>query len=211
MLSLLTFLILSTKDTPLEQITAEGSVFLAKSEENIVLKVPFVHQIDDLSEKEKPLVRTTACGPAALTMLFRFHGTNVSLEEVIAKLPTTVYVKGQRFYNLYKGAEYFSMTSTEIEKTPKSIFETLEKGEPIILNVQNYDGITGHALVVVGMIGFDGEKASSLVVHDPFVGPYRVFPYASETTLDQPEGYKNYIGILNPFYVTEAADLLVLK
>jgi hypothetical protein len=192
-------------------MSSVGQTFVFRNDENIVLNVPFVHQIDDLSEEEKPLVRSTACGPSALTMLLSFHGNTIPLDEVIAKLPTSVYVKGQRFYNLYKGPEYFSFTSVKVGREPKDIFATLQKGEPIILNVQNYDGITGHALVIVGMLNFDGEKASTLVIHDPFVGPYRSFLYETNGILKQPEGYKNYIGNLEPFYIEEASTLLVLK
>jgi hypothetical protein len=210
-LSLLTFLIMSAKNTPLENITASGQIFFLKNDENVVLNVPFVHQVEDLSEEEKPLVRTTACGPASIAMLLQFHGKEVELEEVISKLPTSVYIKGQRFYNLYKGPEYFSFTSTKIEREPESIFNALQKGEPVILNVQNYDGITGHALVIVGMLGYDGEKAESLIVHDPFVGPYREFPYNTNEVLEQPEGYMNYFGNLEPFYVEESPGPLVLK
>lgn len=207
--SLLTFLVLSTKNIAPDKINPSGWNYILKSDSSIILNVPFVHQIDDLTEQEKTIIRSTACGPAALTMLFKFHGKDTNLSEVISKLPNSVYVKGQRFYNLAKGPEYFSMKAAQIEKSPNDIFEILQKGEPIILNVQNYDGITGHALVIVGMLDFDGEKASALIVHDPYVGPYRQFPYESEEVLRQPEGYLNYLGIMNPFYIEP--NQLVLK
>lgn len=210
-LSLLTFLILSAKGPFQGNVPQWERKFLIKNDKNVILDVPFVHQIEDLSDEEKPKVRATACGPAALAMLFQFHGKEVDLEEVISKVPTSVYVKGERFYNLYKGADYFDMSSVKITNKAEDIFNTLQMGEPIILNVQNYDGITGHALVIVGMINFDGENAESLIIHDPYVGPYRAFTYEANTVLRQPEGYNNYMGHLDPFYLKGMETLLVLK
>ncbi len=175
--------------------------FLENTTENVVLSVPFVHQIDDLPEDKKAEIRTTACGPAALTMIFNYMGMDVSLYEVIEKLPTEVYVRGRMFYRLDKGPKEFELAGVQFKNSPKAIFEQLKAEKPVVLNIQNYDGITGHAVVVVGMKGFDGENARSLIVHDPWVGPYREFEYINANTLKQPEGYNLPIGILDPFVI----------
>lgn len=175
---------------------------IISTQERVQLVVPFTHQIEDLEENSKPIMKSSACGPSALTMSFNYLGENNKLDDVINKLPTDVYIKGDKFYNLPKGAEIFGKKSVEIDQTPKAIFSALENGHPVILNVQNYDGITGHALVVTGMRGFDGEHAKYLIVHDPYVGPYRSFEYINDSTLTQPEGYSLPIGILKPFYIT---------
>lgn len=167
-----------------------------------MLEVPFVHQIDALPEDQKANIRGTACGPAAITMALKYLGYEIDLMGVIEKLPTTVYVKGARFYNLYAGPELFGKEVHRFKNSPAAIFEALSAGNPVILNIQNYDGITGHAVVVVGMKGFDGEKADTLIIHDPFVGAYREFEYIDNWNLRQPEGYVTPIGILDPFYVT---------
>lgn len=170
---------------------------------DISIDAPFVHQIDDLPKDLKPIIRSTACGPAVLAMVLNHQGNNFTLEEIISKLPSSVYVKGDRYYNLMAGPNYFGYTSNKIEKSPKSLFKILNKGFPIILNVQNYDGITGHALVVIGMKGFDGEHAESLIVHDPYRNASREFKYINDNQLQQPEGYINYIGHNAPFYITK--------
>ena len=84
----------------------------------------------------------------------------------------------------------------------KAYYDTLKKGYPIILNVQNYNGIIGHALLVTGIREFDGENAKSLIIHDPYVGPNKEFTFEGTFRLKQPKGYINYIGTLKPFYIT---------
>jgi len=180
---------------------AEASPFAVKTDETIQLIVPFTHQYDDLDDTDKGVVNYSACGPAVLTMAVKFLGANVSLSDVISKLPNTVYVKGDRFYKLTDGPGYLSREAVEIENSPKQIYNVLAGGFPVVLNIQNYDGIVGHAVLVVGIKGFNGETAESLIVHDPFVGPYREFKYYNASTLMQPEGYYNPIGTLKPFYV----------
>ncbi len=184
-------------------ISHQDSTFSYKDKNTIILNVPYINQITDLPEDKKSEIGTTACGPAALTMVLNFHGYHLSLYDVIDKLPETVYLKGKRFYDLPKGPEYFEAKSDSFENTYKSIFNHLSDGEPIIINVQNYDGITGHAMVVVGMINYDGKRAESLVIHDPYVGAYREFKYINEQILQQPEGYTLPIGTLRPFIITE--------
>jgi hypothetical protein len=180
------------------------SKFLINTPETIVLNVPFVHQIEDLPNDYKTIIKTTACGPASIAMALDFLGEKESLKDVIDKLPDTVYIKGKKFYNLYDGPKYFGKKSVVIGYTAKEIYEELSKEHPIILNVQNYDGITGHALVIVGIKNYKDEKAESLIVHDPFRAPYREFKFLTENTLQQPEGYQNTIGSLSPFYVIDS-------
>ena len=175
--------------------------FIINSDTEVLLDVPFVHQIEDLPEERKAGIRATACGPSSLAMVFNYLETEVTLWEVIEKLPTSVYVRGSMFYNLYAGADYFNHHSVRFKNSPQEIFDHLKNERPVIMNIQNYDGITGHAVVVVGMKGFDGEKAEALIAHDPYVEAYREFEYIDDWNLLQPEGFINRIGNLDPFYL----------
>lgn len=178
-----------------------ASRFLENTTENVVLSVPYVHQVNDLPEDKKAEIGSTACGPASLAMVFKYMHLDAQLYEVIEKLPSSVYLRGARFYRLNEGPKIYDLTGVSFKNSPKEIFAKLNEQKPVIINVQNYDGITGHALVVVGMKGFDGENAKSLIVHDPWVGPYREFEYVNANTLKQPEGYWLSIGTLDPFVI----------
>ncbi len=196
-----------TSDSP-ELAPQDNSIyydqrFIYKNESTIVLNVPYVHQIDDLPEDKKDLIRNTACGPSALAMVLNYVGHDYSLWDVISTVPDSVYVKGKMYYALQEGPKYFGEEATEFEYSQAALFDKLSQGLPVVLNVQNYDGITGHALVVVGMRNFDGENADSLIVHDPFREGYREFKYLNPMVLEQPEGYDNYIGHRDPFYVAK--------
>lgn len=191
-------------------ILPEDPTFLYKDERSVLLNVPYVNQIEDLPEAKKKEIGTTACGPASINMLLKYYGKNINLYDVIEKLPSDVYEKGKRFYNLPKAPDYFNFKSASFENSYKNIFAHLTRGEPIILNVQNYDGITGHAVVVVGMKNYNGIKADALIVHDPYRSSYREFNYINEQTLEQPEGYTLSIGILKPFII-ETDKLFVEK
>ncbi len=199
-LVLLPMLISMTTQNP--RIGVANPRFIERTSSDILLKVPFVHQVDDLPEDLKTLIKTSACGPAAVTMLLNFYHQNISLEEVISSLPTEVYVKGVGFFDLPKADREFGMKSVNIKPTIKSIYQTLWDGHPIILNVQNYDGITGHAVVVTGVKEYNGETAEALIVHDPYTQENVEFKILDEKTLLQPEGYTLYIGIIDPFYMT---------
>lgn len=181
--------------------------------QDIVLDVPFLNQKEALVGTPDEWAGGSACGPTAIAMALKYEGENYSLYEVVNSLPTNVYVKGVQFYNLKEGPKQFGYIATEIEIDTKEIFRVLSEGNPILMNVQNYDGITGHEIVVVGIIGFDGENAKSLIVHDPFTTAYREFEYINEKTLKQPEGYVLPIGIIKPFYITKAtlADASIVK
>lgn len=169
--------------------------------------VEFVHQIRSLPEYRLDEIRTTACGPSALTMAMNYAtNRDYKLMEVIQKLPDSVYVKGSMFYDLYSGPEYFGLEIEKLDFKYSDIFQALENGNPVILNIQNYDGITGHAVVVVGMEGFDSKNGSAetLIVHDPFTFANRRFEVVDSMTLLQPGGkYLNYLGILQPFYIVK--------
>lgn len=197
----LLLLAVTSINTPNSLPSASNSRSLENTTENVVLSVPFVHQIDDLPEDKKDEIETTACGPASLTMIFKYLDLDISLYEVIEKLPSNVYVRGRMFYQLDKGPAEFDLRSISFKNSTQEIYNRLKNEQPIVLNIQNYDGITGHAVVVVGIKGFDGVKAKSLIVHDPWVGPYREFEYINENTLKQPEGYYLPIGILDPFVI----------
>lgn len=198
-LALLPILIASTTNNPSTEVINQG--FTIKNESSIQIMVPFNHQVDDLDEANKLAVGGTACGPTTLTMVLRHRGVETNVNEVLDKLPTAVYVKHVGFYELYKGSEYFDKASVQINQNPTAIYEALNQGNPVILNIQNYDGLYGHAVVVTGIRGYTGTSAKSLIVHDPFKGPYREFKYINNDTLQQPEGFYNPIGHKKPFYI----------
>lgn len=205
----------STQGTSAFAEKNQNSIFIKNNESEILLDVPFVNQKEDLKNTPDEWAGGSACGPSALTMALKFNGEDTTLYEVANTLPTSVYIKGRMFYNLTKGPEYFGYESVEIdingETLATDIYNTLKSGNPILLNVQNYDGITGHEVVVVGIKGYNAETktAKSLIVHDPFRAPYREFEFINPTTLRQPEGWYLSIGILKPFYITNpTSDLL---
>lgn len=181
--------------------TMISSNILFSGNDRIQLNVPYFSQLTDVSEEIKEKVGKTACGPAVITMALKYNKIDVKLDDVISKLPNSVYVKGKGFYNLFDAPKYFNKESINISQNPKSIYETLKQGFPVILNIQNFDGISGHAVLVTGIKGFDGKNAYSLIVNDPYYGPLREFKYISANTLLQPEGYINAIGPVQPFYI----------
>lgn len=199
-IALLPLLIATTVNNPIPEGLETG--FTVKNEENVQIIVPYNHQIEDLNEKNAYLAGGTACGPTTITMLLRHNGMETNVNEVIEILPTNVYIKGVGFYALEKGANLFNMRSVEVGYTPTDIYNALYEGNPVIMNIQNYDGLYGHAIVVTGIRGYNGDTAESLVVHDPFDGPYKRFEYVNSRTLKQPSGYYNPIGHKKPFYIT---------
>jgi hypothetical protein len=192
-----------TESIPLEKKVETGFAFIRNDYEHIELAVPYINQYYDLPEPRKSEIMWSACGPTALAMSFQFHGIDTDLISVIDGLPNDVYVKGVMFYNLEKGAELYDFESVTLERSAKGIHGALEKGYPVIINVQNYMGYVGHALVVTGMKGYNPETgvAVSLIVHDPTGGESKEFAFEGATTLRQPEGFLNYLGILDPFYI----------
>lgn len=185
----------------------ENSIFMFKNGSHVLLNVPYTNQKEDLKDTPDGWAGGSACGPSAITMALNFNNEDISLYDVVNSLPSTVYVKGGMFYDLTSGPEYFGYTANEIDINTEQIFNTLSEGYPILLNIQNYDGITGHEVVVVGIKSYDADTktAKSLIVHDPFKSPYREFKYVNETTLQQPEGWYLPIGIIDPFYITKSA------
>lgn len=173
---------------------------------NNKMEVPFVHQKEDLIGTKYESIGGSACGPAAITMALNYHGEQISLEEVIDKLPDRVYVKGKMFYDLMAGPKLFGYASVPIEKNIESIFNAIKEGHPVLLNVQNYDGITGHEVVVVEVKNYNSElkTAEALIVHDPFREGNREFKIIDGNRLEQPEGYILPIGTLRPFYIIKS-------
>ncbi|MFZ5425099.1 MAG: C39 family peptidase [Patescibacteria group bacterium] len=203
-LLLLPFVISAFSSHNLEAAYAlETQHFIANTDKNIILDVPYFHQINSLTEQGKKENGGSACGPTALAMVLSYEGLNFTLDEVINKLPNNVYVKGVMFYDLAAGPEIFGKKAIEIEQNPTSYYNILKEGKPIVLNVQNYDGVVGHALVIVGMAGYNGKTADALIVHDPLKSSYQSFEYINNNTLKQPAGYSLPIGIIKPFYVED--------
>lgn len=168
---------------------------------NILLKVPFFHQYNDLSDEMKNYALKTACGPTAASIMLQAEGIKVDPNDVLAVLPTSIYQPKVGFYRMQDFAPYFSKEAVMIEFSHKNIYDALNMGKPVFINVKNYDSGYGHAMVIVGMNGFDGEKADSLIIHDVWVGPYREFKFISYNTLRQPEGQTNYINESMLFYI----------
>jgi hypothetical protein len=190
---------------PLLVVISMVSASFAHAEEgqklNILLNVPYFHQVRDLTEKNKQIAENTACGPTVAAIMLQNEGMNVNINDVLAIVPNYVYQPGVGFYRMDKFAPYFNKEAVLIDFSHKNIYDALNQGKVVFLNVKNYDGSYGHALAIVGMKGFDGEKAESLIIHDVWVGPYREFKFTSNDTLEQPEGYTNYINKSLLFYI----------
>ena len=168
---------------------------------NILLKTPFFHQYDDLSESNKEYAQKTACGPTAAAIMLQNEGIKVDPNDLLTILPRSIYQPRVGFYKMQDFAPYFEKKAVIMDFSHKNIYEALNNGKAIFLNVKNYDSGYGHAMIIVGMKGFDGNKAESLILHDVFVGPYREFKFLSNTTLRQPEGQTNYINTEMLFYI----------
>lgn len=184
------------------------SIFLAPqvgakevSKLNILLKVPFFHQYDDLNQKNKDIVQKSACGPTVAAIMLQNENMKVDINDVLAILPNSIYEPLVGFYQMQDFAPYFNKEAVMMEYSHKNIYDALNKGKVVFINVKNYDSGYGHAMAIVGMNGFDGEKADSLIMHDVFVGPYREFKFINYNTLRQPEGQTNYINESMLFYI----------
>lgn len=169
---------------------------------NITLNVPYYHQIKDLNDYGTRVAANTACGPTALAIMLKNDNVNVDPNDVIAVVPNEVYIPKVGFYRIEKGAKYFNRDVEMIQFSHKNIYEALNKGKPVFLNIFNYEGYYGHAVVIVGMRGFDGEKAESLIVHDVWTGPYKEFKFKTDSTLSEPgRGFTNIINKSNLFII----------
>ncbi len=177
---------------------------LSKEDEklNIVLNVPYYHQIKDLNEFGTNYAANSACGPTAVAIMLKNEGMNLDPNDVLAVVPNEVYISKVGFYRIEKGPSYFNKESEMVKFSHKNIYEALNKGKPVFLNIFNYEGYYGHAVVVVGMRGFDGEKAESLIVHDVWTGPYKEFKFNTNNTLIEPDtGHINTINQNNLFII----------
>jgi len=168
---------------------------------NILLKVPFFHQFNDLNESNKKLVEKTACGPTVAAVMLQNENMKVDVNDVLAILPNSIYQPKVGFYQMQDFAPYFNKEAVMLQYSHKNIYDALNKGKVVFLNIKNYDSGYGHAVAIVGMNGFDGERAESLIIHDVFVGPYREFKFIDYDTLRQPEGQVNYINKSMLFYL----------
>lgn len=170
---------------------------------NIILNVPYYNQLKDLNELSSDYAGATACGPTALAIMLKNEGMNVDVNDILAVVPNEVYVPKVGFYRIEKGSTYFNKESVKVDFSHKNIYNALNMGKPVFLNVKNYEGSYGHAVVIVGMRGFDGEKAESLIIHDVWTGPYKEFKFNTYNTLIEPgtNGYTNYINEANLFYI----------
>ena len=168
---------------------------------NILLKVPFFQQFNDLTEENKNYAQKTACGPTAAAIMLQADGIKVDPNDLLAVLPNSIYQPRVGFYRMQDFAPLFNKEAVMLEFSHKNIYDALNMGKPVFLNVKNYDSGYGHAMVIVGMNGFDGEKADSLIIHDVWIGPYREFKFLTNDTLLQPEGQTNYINKSMLFYI----------
>lgn len=170
---------------------------------NIVLNVPYYNQLKDLNKLSFDYAGATACGPTALAILLKNEGINVDINDVLALVPNEVYIPKVGFYRIENGSNYFERESVKVVFSHKNIYDALNMGKPVFLNIKNYENSYGHAVVIVGMRGFDGKSAESLIVHDVWTGPYKEFKFKTYNTLIQAgtNGYDNYINPDNLFYI----------
>jgi len=170
----------------------------SKEEEklNIILNVPYYHQIKDLNDFGTEYAGNSACGPTAVSIMLKNEGLNVDPNDVLAIVPNEVYISKVGFYRIEKAPSYFNKNAKMIKFSHKNIYDALNSGKPVFLNIYNYEGYYGHAVVIVGMRGFDGENAESLIVHDVWTGPYKEFKFNTYNTLIEPDS--GYINTINP-------------
>ena len=177
---------------------------IAKEDEklNIILNVPYYNQIKDLNDFGAQYAGNSACGPTALAIMLKNEGMNIDPNDVLAIVPNEVYVSKVGFYRIEKGPSYFNKKVEVIKFSHKNIYDALNRGKPVFLNIKNYEGYYGHAVVIVGMRGFDGEKADSLIIHDVWTEPYQEFKFNTYNTLVEPgKGYINTINESNLFII----------
>lgn len=169
---------------------------------NILIKAPYFNQISDLSDRNKEYAGGTACGPTSLAIMLSHAGVKVDPNDTLKVLPLNVYIPRVGFVDIKAGASYFNKTSVDIEFSHKNIYETLDQGHPVFINLFNYDSGYKHGAVIVGMKGFNGEKADSLIIHDVWTEAYQEFKFNTVDTLIEPKnGNMNIINKNNLFYI----------
>jgi hypothetical protein len=184
------------EEGPVKKNVSAQTTWVINAGPTVILpNVPYVHEYYSLLNEDPEVVKKiwwSACGPASLTMALQYltvPGTE-TLWSVIKKLPSDVYIQGDQTYNLTKGAAVFGKKAVSLERSATGIYKALKAGHPVILNVTNYNGSVGHYMVVVGIIGYDGKNARSLIIHDPGYddpnGEMLEFPFTGPTKIIQP-------------------------
>jgi uncharacterized protein YvpB len=173
-----------------------------KQKINITLKVPYFNQITDLNKESMDYAGLTACGPTSLAIMLKYSGQDVDVNDVLKILPLEVYLPKIGFLDLSKGAKYFNREAVPVKFDHQEIYLVLEQGYPVFINIKNYDSGYGHGMVIIGMKGYDGKKAESLIAHDVWTKEYQEFKFNTYDTLIEP-GKRNIntINKSNLFYI----------
>jgi ABC-type bacteriocin/lantibiotic exporter with double-glycine peptidase domain len=127
--------------------------------EVVVLDVPFVQQ-----EKN-------ACGAAALAMVFKFWGKNISQYSVL-KGTYNESRKGIRGEDLQAYAENNGFEAFLYGGELDHLKANVKKGRPVIVALDSGSSASFHYVVVVG---YD-DKASKIIVNDPQRGKLKSVP-----------------------------------
>ncbi|MCL5411827.1 MAG: C39 family peptidase [Patescibacteria group bacterium] len=195
---------------PKKTALAWATVLINAGPDVIIANVPYIHEYASLDDTDKPNVQWTACGPASLTMALNYAGVSDRLSVVARKLSDAgIYSWGNLTVGqLSSGPALWGKKMVVVENSPAGIYNALKDGHPVVINVGNYNNKEveyndpargGHFMVVVGIKGFDGEYAKSLIINDdgydghwitdpanpshlildPSGGDYKDFPYVS--------------------------------
>jgi ABC-type bacteriocin/lantibiotic exporter with double-glycine peptidase domain len=125
----------------------------------VTLDVPFVAQVKD------------TCGPAALAMVLRFWGRDVSHDALAAELDARE-LKGVAGSRLAQAARTRGLTAVAYRGDAGQLRDFVAKGRPLIVA---WDMGRGRAHNVV-VVGFEGDD---VVVHDPAQGASRTVARAT--------------------------------
>jgi hypothetical protein len=194
---------LLSQATTLAQPEIYQSIENANEENSFLLSVPYIHQYSELSMAEKARYGWTACGPTSLTMLMQFEGVNISLSDVLSRLPSSVYRVGVGFADLKSGLKVFGFEAEELDMSVKSISEAVLAGSPVAVNIQNYVGVNGHEIVVVGVYQNSDGEVVSLIVNDPSTRENERFDVLSDRLLKSPQGFNTPLGGTKPFIIAK--------
>src|SRR3989338_6868218 len=98
--------------------TVFPSIFIVSNDKRVQLNVPYFSQLNDISDEVKEKVGSTACGPAVVAMALKYIKMDINVDDVIFKLPNSVYVKGKGFNDLPSASKYFDKEGIKIEQNP---------------------------------------------------------------------------------------------
>lgn len=125
--------------------------------EGFYIEVPYVHQVSNY------------CGPAVLTMVFRYWDYSTNQHE-IAKEFIPFPGKGLNGEQLKQYATENGFSAFSFRGDRNNLIKHLRKGRPLIIaQGQSFPALTDHYIVVVGWI----SSSEEWIVHDPSDGSYK--------------------------------------